>query len=325
MNLLKDVRDESWVPVAEKPQVTPPHIDEVEEDETLDLFDREPQRSTVTEEAAMDWNYGRPKRSFAKPFMTTFIVLIAIVAAGYFGYKYFFAEQGRVIQETTEQEGIAGQGQPQLAKPESARTEQPSAPAEQQPSGTRPSQSGILSTSGNMSHIVGVLSPNIRLLTLILDETSLSTEIAASSSQDVESFYQTLKSQISGDFSITSTSTIGPEVRALISGTTSTATAELRVSQSPLVTGEFSSTVRTMAAEAGTRVADFTVGNPFSSGRYRKTPIFIKLNGSMQACSSFFNALSARFADLQVSKVILLAQPDGTANLVLRVLMNQNM
>ena len=324
MNLLKDVRDESWVPVAEKPLVAPPHVDEVEEDETRDLFDREPEEATVTEDVAKDWNYGRPKRSFAKPFITTFIALVVIVVAGYFGYKYFFAEQGQVVQDTTEQEGIAGPGQPQLAEPESIQTEQPSATAEGQPAGTSQAPSGILSTSANMGHIVKALSPNIRLLTLILDETSLSIEVAASSSQQVEAFYQSLKSQVSGELSITSSSTIGPEVRALISGATSTAIAELRVSENPPASGEFSAAVRKMAADTGARLADFTVGNPFSSGRYRKTPVFIKLGGSAQVCSAFFNAFSARFVDLQVSKVILITQPDGTANLVLRVLMNQN-
>ncbi len=323
MNLLTDHLDYKYE------QDVTPLVDELPGEPTAPSFDE----TTPFEPVAAGHDippFEKRRKGSMTPLIVIFVLIVSIAAIAYFG----FLRSGDVPADTP----IAEQTKPKQAeqgteKPLEMSESSQDAPNEQaqpqtQPPGTGQEQQGqqqtsaISGESGLARAAVQIraafagLTTNIRLPTLIVDESSFSVEVTASSRNTLEAYYTSLKERLAGQLSMAPSPGTGAEARALITGMNKNSN-NLASLVSSLTPQDLLSRLSEQARQTGLRLLESTQRSPIRQAGFVRTPVFIKFAGSRFQCESFVSQMATMGLKVKLSKIIYLTQNADSANFVL--------
>ena len=296
MNLLNDVKDQDWVPLAEETLVTPPPI--LDQDKKEALVEDKPNQPKLSENDIQDWQYTKKKSSFARPFFIL-LAVIALLLGGYYIYNNYFVNGGQKSQITDSNQTKVSD-QPQTENMTPVETAVPET-ADDQPAASS-DVSGINRTAQQMQAVVNSISPAVKLSTLIMDESSLSAEVTSNSKNNIDDFYASLQQKFSDKLSQSKPTGSSGKYKVLISGTLSKNGSQTAILSGAISQQKLQSDLRAVASRSGVTLQDVTMGRQFTVGNLKKTPIFIKVSGPIEKCQSFFTLVSENNEALRVSK-----------------------
>ena len=311
MNLLHDVREElgqaseekSATGTLDEPTQQQP---EVPSSRGIDLTSRYP-------------SY-KKSRSSLKPFLLIAAFLIVVSAAV---YLIIFRGRQKGFEPSTDITAAV--------EPDSTSLQQPStplvadAPVEPLPyGGERESPAtddalrgskGLRVLTSAMSVFSQSLPADVRLGTLFMDESNLTADFI--SAGGMESFYSLLLTKCPPEVVLAGLPKTGTSDRTLISGSFNLSNSDfVRNSSSQEV--DIEKEVRALAATAGVQVINLNIGQIRSLDNFKNREIFIKVDGGLPACQSFFEGIARKQWNLRVSKILLMPTAGQNATLVLR-------
>jgi hypothetical protein len=162
----------------------------------------------------------------------------------------------------------------------------------------------------------GMISPQVTVTTMVLDESSFSMEVTSENKAAIENVFAAVHKEWASDLSF-SPSAGGAAVRGLITGTFSTTggdRAGLTVNPQA-VAQELERTART----ADLKVIELTEIKNMNQAGARRIPIFIKVRGTRSAFQTFCANVANQEWNLHVGKFILLNSQGDSATFVLRL------
>ncbi len=328
MNLLTDQRerqeknsflDESIIPSPALHLVDDEKIDLPKADMSLPLPD------------SGGFERGSPK---AKRFVVSFLLIFAFLGiiggAVYYGYFYKRPPKVTVVPDTpfegTKADTVAAQQTPavQAESPkatEDADSTSPVAAAETLPE-TRPAtgSSLLMACAQNLSAILESKPADVKMATLILDETSFSAEVVSNTRASAEEFQTRLKNRLGGIISFAPASGAPGGVRTLISGNISVVGQEAAVGTgSRMGAGELRAKLSELSGQAGTKLVELSVGDRISVGGVAKVPVFVKVIGAPAQCQEYLDRIAKTGLQFRVAKIIVIAGDSQLASMVLRL------
>ncbi|HNR68513.1 MAG TPA: hypothetical protein PKN04_08435 [bacterium] len=175
-------------------------------------------------------------------------------------------------------------------------------------------------TAQLMSWFSEALPKDMRLTTLIMDETSFSAEISAADRQALDAFYQRLQDRFPGKVTFSpTTGTSG--TRTLLSGLYDSPVAP--VSASASTAQGILANLQSHASTTGVQIIDSGADSPRQRADQKTvTPLFVKVRGTNNGCLNFIRRIAQENGAVRVSKVILLSNTDQQSDLVLRLEVN---
>lgn len=314
MNLLFDQREEGKKePSFEEPRRL--------RDEDIQPFDEEPQDSPILERSPDFYDYDQKfkrKRSIIGPVFLIIILLGAIVAAAYFGFFYKPKDKLRPIASSTELDIQPEQVTPSTG-PEQNQIPQEQ-PAEVIPPTTETTSAYTEASSPQyFSTILSTITDDVRLNTLVLDETTFSMEVSANARSAIESFFAGLKAKIPVQLNFSPPSGYYKGARALISGSFSDTWRENKLSSPEITPDLVKRDIRSMATDVGVRVIEISTGKTIVRTDTKSTEIFVKVSGRVPQFETFFKQVLAKDWDLRLAKSILMYSPANTPIFVMRL------
>jgi len=318
MNLLNDHRDQSWVQVSEEPLIAAPPTSQIVEEPEAEETTAAEQPLTAPPEP-QDWEYAKKPRNIAVPFLFSVLALLAIIVGSYAVYKYI--NRPKPVAQTTEQaEPVTTKPQeskPAETKPEETKVAQEK-PLQAIPT-TETSSRGLAMIEENLNVIVRLLPADVKMNTLILDGYSFSAEVSAASMSSIQSYYNQLKSAISGNVTLSPSGKLGGMSRAVISGLFSEKPPKPSPLRGTMNTAEIRKDLQRIASNVGVTIQDLVIRRFAKIGNVNKASVFVKIRGPVAKCQSYYSEIVKQGIIQHVSKVILQASNPTQAVCVLRL------
>ncbi len=277
--------------------------------------------------------YPKAKKGSPKLFFGTLFLLIAITAIIYFVFykprqSPITEEQGITEQRDVESETDASPGQETTQQPETVPREEMAPPsaegttavqeeapaAAQKPpatTGTQTTDAALAQINSVMSVFQNTLSDDVDLGSLIFDESTFTAEVNGNSRQAVQNYYNKIQSQLPGFASV---NTLAPSsgTQALITGTVKLSTGGGQTPAADQVESRINALVNS------TNVRKISLSQSAANGR---TSYFLKVDGSLNDCMTFYNKVVQEGWNLKISKILLLpSTSDSNRILVMRFL-----
>ncbi len=318
MNLLIDQREDSG---EKRQEWTPPIMDAPpppvsEEPATA----KPPATEAPLDYYQFDDSEGR-KRSILGPLIVILGLLGAIVAAAYYGFFYKSEDLRGYAPATVQTE----------TQPEPTRPVVESTPTEPTPAMAVPAETGVppqsqaqappalpdydagqgpLQAAMQLITAVSAARPQeVRLTTLIMDESSFSAEVSSESRADIENYFAALQTKVPGQLSFSPSSGYYTGVRALINGTFADINKTLQAATGEADLKSLKKELRQLAVENSFKSPEITFGKAVVRENRNSTPIFIKVVGSERDFEAYGRAIAQRYPYLTLHKIILMLKP----------------
>jgi hypothetical protein len=275
-----------------------------------------------------DFEQGSKKgKRIALSFILIFIFLAVAAAGLYFGYfnkelpklpfGNLFTKSEAKIDTAITQAPIAVQPESTTVRTEAEIPTPAETPSENV---VEESQPAIALCAMNLDKLLGAQPQDVRIATLILDETSFSVEVLSRNRQSAETFYQGLKNQMSGEIAFSAAAGTAETARALISGTFSSSSSPSVIDKSAMLTrDQLRSHLSQASGKTGAKIMELSIGETMLSSGVAKAPVFVKVSGLQSQCQAFFGQMAQEGKNLRVAKIILMAGNPQQASLVARL------
>ena len=270
----------------------------------------------------------KKRKSFFVSFLLIFAFLGIISAAVYYGYFYKKSPKVTAVQETplvetkidtvaTQQTPIARTESPKATKDTSRTVAVVEPPVE---TATIAAPSVLMACAQNLNSILESQPADVKIATLILDETSFSAEVVSNTRANAEAYHGRLKDQLRGDVSLSPTSGATGSAHSIISGNIAMASTEQSVGDLTRIADEaLRAKLSELSRQSGTNLAELGIGRRIHAGGIVKVPVFIRVSGSQTQCQEYFNQIAKTGFNFRVAKIIMMASNPQLANMVLRL------
>ncbi len=268
------------------------------------------------------------KRSVWGPLLVILGLLLAIVAAAYYGF-FYKSQELSVYTPATQTAGEVAETSGAIESP-AATT--PVAITESTPAGAMTSiparQSPPLEYAGSnalatamqlIANIMTALPADVRLSTLIMDESSFSAEVAADGRSAIENYFATLQARMPGQLSFSPSSGYYSGVRALINGTFADINPPTGTTTTAADLTRMKGELRQMAGDNSFAKPEISYGKAMLRGEVRYVPLFIKVTGTRENFAAYGRAIARRYPELRLSKVIMMLKAEEKVTGVYRL------
>ena len=272
-------------------------------------------------------HYSTKRKSSPLSIILLLFIIIAIPVVVYFGFfhkeskTYFTTEL--LKQDSTE---TVETTTPETQKPaeNNVITDTNNKPANTVESNQPTTSSEITATDNSLllaaqqiELLLTNLPPDVRLLTMIMDENSFSVEVTAKTRPFLESYYASIENKFTGSTAFAPSPGTGYGAKALITGVIDVPPPAITMStqSAQQVMGQ----IRQLAQQSTLTIIDTKLGSATASKGKSKWPLFIKVRASSQECQQFIYTLAQQNPNLKISKIIIMFTGEDTANLVLRL------
>jgi len=272
-------------------------------------------------------------KSFLVSFLLIFAFLGIIGAAVYYGYFYEKPPKPAIVLENppaeTTIDTVATQQTPVVQTPvaqtenlepasDTSKTAAISEPPREVAMGT--TTSVLMACAKNLNVILESRPADVKIATLIMDETSFSAEVISDSRANAEAYHGRLKDQLRGIVSLSPSSGVSGQAHTLISGSLAMGGADQAVGSLTQVTGAtLRSKLSELSGQAGTKLAELGIGDRMRAEGVAKVPVFIRVTGSQEQCQEYLNQIAKAGYNFRVAKIIMMASNPQAASLVLRL------
>ena len=248
----------------------------------------------------------RAKKSLLGPILAAILVFVAAFVIVYYGfYKKSFRIPSFSKPESTEQSSDST-----ASVNEDDNTDDPESVAStDHVVSSVAAKSCIQIAPEIMNSVAAVLGPNKIINALFFDEGSFSAEISASSTAEAATIYRTMESSLGEEITLTSSA---PQVGqyALIAGTFASSPTS---GKSTISSVDLEEKLRELAEDSAAMVASVNI-----STTAQGQSVFLKLDGSFDACRQFLQRLARQNLSLTVSKLLLMPGQNDKYAFVLR-------
>lgn len=294
MNLLRDKRDK------EKP-IDAADFSPVASEEPF------PESSPTSEEPRFEKKPER-KSKLGTLFMAL-VILVAAVLITYFGF--YKPKEGGVVSESPPS---LSQVDSTDKKVQDGSVTEESLEQDQIERTTMPMQqdgaSSLRLASELLNTLQNAVSGTNRVTAFFLDEGTFSAEIAAGSVDGAKRVYDTIKSNLPANVTLTSSAPVSNS-SALVSGSF---TPQAASGGAELSADEIEQEIRQIASGATTTVSSLSI-EPADDGQ---NFVVMRIEGSLESCRRFVERLAAKNLTVNVSKLILMPGTSGLYTFVLR-------